>query len=44
MPTPSILIVEEDGLIARFLREILSREGFTVFNPISIGKDLFLST
>ena len=39
MPNPSVLIVEDDGLTALYLAELLSRAGYTVLDPVSKGED-----
>jgi CheY-like chemotaxis protein len=39
MKTPSILIVEDDGLIAIHLQEILQKAGYHVPDPLASGEE-----
>ena len=40
MSSANILIVEDDALIALHLMELLSKEGFSIQDPIASGEEL----
>jgi len=40
MNAGTIFVVEDEGLIALHLMELLSKEGFTVPDPVATGEDL----
>ncbi len=39
MPAGSVLVVEDEGLIALHISEVLEREGYTVLGPVGSGAE-----